>query len=422
MNKYVTPLLRVLALVAAVNSVSATTGFNFGKGSGIVVLDGTLDLTNGIRIVDGFIENNGGSIDTDCTPIVGTNATWAERDGGYYSSITFDGSLRDGDRLSLGSNQSLIMNGTPVVATPTVDGSHCHPTVIRGIGSEVEDGEIKVNSGSTVSVNLAGVLTANINLKGNRCDYEIANPGDARAVMSLAGDLNFAPTYGPVTHCVNHPGINKIEFNGNRMTFGGDANALDCHNGSFSINHPQIWNNANVTLSGPVVMGEEGSITFDTPGYVNGAGNTLFLGDSSSALTNGYNEVNLIDLTLNSGCNDVFTYGEAAWNCANTTFTSNDGSITVDGAISRTTNVFDNVRFGHPAYIYEVDNSFSYTELKDGNTNNIFDDGRQVFRNPDSGTYVEFDGDNKPVLVELAATAVTVDDALVPGTQGHCLR
>jgi hypothetical protein len=44
MNKYVKPLMRVLALVAAVNSLSATTGFNFGKGSGIIVLDGTLDL------------------------------------------------------------------------------------------------------------------------------------------------------------------------------------------------------------------------------------------------------------------------------------------------------------------------------------------------------------------------------------------
>jgi len=521
--------MRVLALVAAVNSLSATTGFNFGKGSGIIVLDGTLDLTNGARIVDGFIENNGGSIATDCTPIVGTNATWADRDGSYYSSITFDGCLHHGNRVNLGNNQMLVMDGSVVPVTPIVSGHHCEPTIIRGVGGVVEDGEIRIDSGATANVNLSGVLTANINLKGNRCEYSFSHPGNARAVLSLANDLTFAPLYGPTTRCVTHPGVNRIEFNGNRMTFGGDADALDCHNGSYRLPHAQVWNDANVLLSGPVVFGSNGSVTFDSPGYVNGSGNTLFLGEALKPLINTYNEVNLSNLTINGdSTGDWFAYGQGAWNCVNTTLvrsgynilrdgdsgiivdsntgatvyveqttggyvvfnevgqgsyvdlvatdvldgdsrvfgtrgalfaaSSNEGSIwyngdstdsfvrffdgvyvvvtiafidaegdfekianqsiTIDGAFSRTTNVFGDTRFGHSDTVYERRDSFCYSNLQDGSNNDIFDGCHQVYVDDADNSYFKFDGEGNPVYVTLD-TAVTYDgESLITGVQG----
>lgn len=356
-------IMRLLLLIAVATNALATGGFDFGKGAGIVVEEGaSLDVTRGIEIVDGFIETNGGEVITDCSPIVGTNATWSDRDGSSYSSITFDGSLRDGSSLSIGDEQSLILDGSLVTAEPVMSGEHCGPSLLRGVGSIVQSGAITVPTNAAVISNINGALGADIVLSAEVDEYSLANPDEVRSTLFLANDLVFDINYGPRAAFIEgDSGINTVAFNGNRMSFGGTANLLDCGSGAFCITQPQVWTDADARLRGPVRFHCNGSITFDTPGRINGNGNALYI-SSSAAMQNGFNDVALQDLIISGDTSSWFDGGPGAWNCSNVTMINSNGSITINGSFYGTNNVLGTTStcFGHSSSVYYRKNVNGY--------------------------------------------------------------
>ncbi len=419
MNKQLMLLMRLVVLAASVSTVTATTGFNFGRGSGIIVADGgTLDLTNGASITDGFIEKAGGDVEYDCSNIDCVNATFIDRDSGAYSSVTFDGTFDRGTRLVLDNNDVLTMNGSPVLVNPIVEGSHCSPSIIRGIGSSILDGEIVVETDAKVIVDLSGVLNANINLQADRDEYSINDPEDYQAVVSLANDLTFAPTYGPITTDIEDKGLNTILFNGHRMTLGGDVDNLDSYNGAFRITHPQVWTRANVELIGPMSMGCSGRIIFDGPAYINGNGNTWYMNDNEG-FYNGVNDVTLVNITLSGDdSDDWFDDSEGHFNCINTTLIADSNSITVNGSFYGSDNVFDdNTYWGHKDYVYYNNVSMvGVSKLTNGNGDDITDGSRQVYTDNESGQLMRFDRNGNRILLEIVSTFLLDGEAYVAGS------
>jgi len=409
--------MRLVVLAALTTTASATTGFNFGRGSGIIVQDGgTLDLSEGIEITDGFIERNpGGTIETDCSDIVGNNATWIEKDGDngeYYSSITFDGALRDGYKVILGNSDSSIMHGAGVSARVVAEGSHSAPSVLRGTAGS--GNSVRIESGAKLLCDLAGVLGSSIRLRADQEYYSLSNPDGAKATLSLDSDLTFVPLCGPQSY---YGGLNTIEFNGHRISLGGDSDSFSETFGAFTIYEPQLWREANVTLFGPLMLKNDGNITFSDAGSINGAGNTLYINTLSTGLRNSCNDIALIDLIISDSTNNGLENNCGSWKCVNTSFITEQGSITIDGSFSHSNNVFNGASFGHASTVYYT-SAGDYTPLLDLASAPVTAaivgfDSRAVYVDDESGVLFVFDANSARVKVEMTATAQLFDDSLV---------
>lgn len=255
----------VLALALA-NAVSLSADINFGsRDSAFIMMNGSSINLSCSTLSDGTLRDlEGGSIydnEMHCS-----NMTIEEWDNckNETKKKVVDGDVWVNDEIDLYDGQKLTLSGGKCS-----EYVYLYPNsgaVIEGYGSFGD--EIYVDSNSQLTMRFATALNQNIHLYAD----------DATTTLKLEQDLSFMPGNSIITE-IDNEGTCELRCCGHRLSLGGDANnetvlpgLLDVHQGA-------------ITLTGPVTVQNCQQVNFHWRAEIEGNGNTLTFGDSSSALS-----------------------------------------------------------------------------------------------------------------------------------------
>jgi hypothetical protein len=246
---------------------------NFGSDdSCIMIIQGTLDV--------GAAQLSGGLIRdvSSAGGVVAEGAVWARMtleinnpaysDGADATVLKLNGAITlDGESpgsIVLANDECLTVSGA-VFAAIYMNGSYDFPSKLRGAGSVTQG--ITINDQGAGIVSWSGPLDNNIGLN--------ASMAGNSAYLKLGSDLAFRP-FSMVTALDSGGGTNRVEFEGYKMFLGGDESDPTI------IYNSHEWQDANVQLTGPVLLETGKQLIIRHDGYINGGGNSWIFNDNSS--------------------------------------------------------------------------------------------------------------------------------------------
>ena len=294
------------AVLLSVSGGAVQAGITFGQNGGFVVVDGAGLDCGSVHLADGFIQNRSGTItgSPSCNRMAIETAVDATH---RFMMVT--GEVQLGVGITLGNNQVLTMDGSPIAEAILVSGGFESPSVLNGVAGTIS-GNVLLESGVALSIDLAGTLNADIVLNAN---------ADEEVHVVLEKDLAMGPGY------MLKPGLSagskRLLCNGHRLYVGGSSGVPCFLANTLMVSH------AAVCLEGPLVCQEGSYLYFETDGFVEGGGNTIQC-NVGTCFDNGGNTVRFSNVTFSHISGSHF-YGSGSWIFENCRMEKSDGTALI---------------------------------------------------------------------------------------------
>ncbi len=275
-----------------------------GRTSGLIAQEGSQINLSGAVLADGVLCTSGGTFINDNASYA--NMTIAVRDGSDIATSVVDGDITLGSVIQLNNNQRLVLDGGSFNALVSIQSDLSQESVIQGYGSF--DYGILVNQDKSLVMRWTSPLNVNI-------------VTDPNATINLEEDLTFAPGKMFTGASMN------LNFGNSRLCIGGSGDATTF------VSSDQVWANAHVSLTGPLVINSQ-TITFTQErGFFNGNGHSVVL-DTVSSILNGDDVGCVLTNILFKDVQGAFLQSDQSWPVNAVTFQAIDGqSLTITGGL-----------------------------------------------------------------------------------------